>query len=344
MSIRGAVCSWRVVVKRLTTIVPNRTQKRKRATLRELAEITGLSTAGASYALRGERVSAETSARVREAAERIGFRSDPIARALRGGSSGMIGVIGGSLADFWHQDFSSEVQRHLRDRDRLMLLADAAGDAATELEVAGGLVDQRVDGLVVLPVDPSSPGWLPIVRAVPTVSVGAPLPAPAGSVGFAAGQGMRMMLDHLRGLGHERILILSTGAHRPPRQPGVRRVTCGYAVEDGRRAARRALASREPPTAVFALSDALAYGAYAACRELGLDVPGQVSVAGFDDHPVSALVEPSLTTVSWNTPRAAESAVAMLTTAIADATPTGRLLLPPRLIVRGSTAAAAVRR
>jgi LacI family transcriptional regulator, galactose operon repressor len=342
MSIRGAVCSWVEVVKRLTTIVPKQTQKRKRTTLRELAEITGLSTAGASYALRGERVSAETSARVREAAERIGFRSDPIARALRGGSSGMIGVIGGSLADFWHQDFSSEVQRHLRDRDRLMLLADAAGDAATELEVAGGLVDQRVDGLIVLPVDPSSPGWLPIVRAVPTVSVGAPLPAPAGSVGFAAGRGMRMMLEHLRDLGHERILILSTGAHRPPRQPGVRRVTCGYAVEDGRRA-RRALAGREPPTAVFALSDALAYGAYAACRELGLNVPGQVSVAGFDDHPVSALVEPSLTTVSWDTPRAAEAAVAMLTTAIADATPTGRLLLPPKLIVRGSTAAAAVR-
>jgi LacI family transcriptional regulator len=338
MSIRDAVCSWAAVVKRLTTILPKSQQKRKRATLRELAELTGLSTAGASYALRGERVSAETSARVREAAERIGFRSDPIARALRGGSSGMIGVIGGSLADFWHQDFSSELQRHLRGRDRLMLLADAAGDAATELEVAGGLVDQRVDGLIALPVDGSSPGWLPIVRAVPTVSVGAPLPAPAGSVGFAAGQGMRMMLDHLRGLGHERILILSTGAHRPP--PGVRRITCGYAVADGRRAARRALAGREPPTALFALSDALAYGAYAACRDLGLDVPGQVSVAGFDDHPVSALVEPSLTSVSWDTPRAAEAAVTMLTTAIADATPTGRLMLPPRLIVRDSTAAA----
>jgi len=337
MSIRGAVCSWASVVKRLTTIVPKQARKRKRTTLRELAEVTGLSTAGASYALRGERVSAETTARVREAAERIGFRSDPIARALRGGSSGMVGVIGGSLADFWHQDFSSEVQRFLRDRDRLMLLADAAGDAATELEVAAGLVDQRVDGLIALPVDASSPGWLPIVQAVPTVSVGAPLPAPAGSVGFAAGPGMRMMLDHLRGLGHERILILSTGAHRPPRQPGIRRITCGYAVEDGRRAAHRALAGPEPPTALFALSDALAYGAYGACRELGLDVPGRVSVAGFDDHPVSALVEPSLTTVSWDTPRAAEAAVAMVAGAIAGAGPAGRLLLSPRLIVRGST-------
>lgn len=317
--------------------MPKPARKRKRATLRELAEITGLSTAGASYALRGERVSAETTARVREAAERIGFRSDPIARALRGGSSGMVGVIGGSLADFWHQDFSSEVQRFLRGRDRLMLLADAAGDPATELEVAAGLVDQRVDGLIVLPVDASSPGWLPIVRAVPTVSVGAPLPDPAGSVGFAAGQGMRLMLDHLRELGHERVLILSTGAHRPPRRPGIRRVTCGYAVEDGRRAARRALTGPEPPTAIFALSDALAYGAYAACRELGLDVPGRVSVAGFDDHPVSALVEPSLTTVSWDTPRAAEAAVAMVAGAIAGAGPAGRLLLAPRLIVRGST-------
>ena len=83
--------------------------------MRELSEITGLSTAAVSYALRGQRVSAGTEARVRAAAERIGFRSDPIARALRGGRTELVGVVGGSLDDHWHQEFVASLQRALRD-------------------------------------------------------------------------------------------------------------------------------------------------------------------------------------------------------------------------------------
>ena len=143
----------------INTIVTDHRPKRKRATLRDVAELTGLSPAGVSYALRGQRVSAATEERVRDAADRLGFRSDPIARALRGGSTGVIGVIGGSLADYWHQEFASELQRHLRRRGRHMLLADADGDAATEVDRARGLLDQRVDGLIALPVAPDSPGW-----------------------------------------------------------------------------------------------------------------------------------------------------------------------------------------
>ena len=73
-------------VKRFTTIVPDETPKRKRTTLRDVADLTGLSPAGVSYALRGQRVSAATAERVRDAADQLGFRSDPIARALRSGS------------------------------------------------------------------------------------------------------------------------------------------------------------------------------------------------------------------------------------------------------------------
>ena len=114
-------------------IVSDQRRKRKRATLRDVADLTGLSPAGVSYALRGQRVSAATAERVRDAADSLGFRSDPIARALRGAASGVVGVIGGSLADHWHQEFASELQRHLRRRGRHMLLADADGDAGTEL-------------------------------------------------------------------------------------------------------------------------------------------------------------------------------------------------------------------
>jgi LacI family transcriptional regulator len=328
----------------INTIVPDFRPKRKRATLRDVAELTGLSPAGVSYALRGQRVSAATEERVRDAADQLGFRSDPIARALRGGSTGVIGVIGGSLADYWHQEFASELQRHLRRGGRHMLLADADGDPATEVDLARGLVDQRVDGLIALPVAPDSPGWTEIISQVPVVAVGAPLPAPAGAIRFQAQEGADLVLDHLRGLGHQRITVLSTGVRRPRRRRGVRTMTCGFAAADGRAATAAALGRRAAPTAVFALSDALAYGAYMACADLGLRIPEDVSVAGFDDHPISRLLSPALTTVSWGTGTAAASAAAMLLDAIEGRRRLGReLIVRPHMVARDSTAPNGVR-
>jgi LacI family transcriptional regulator len=326
-------------VKRFTTIVTDKRPRRKRATLRDVAELTGLSTAGVSYALRGQRVSAATAERVRDAADSIGFRSDPIARALRSGSTGVIGVIGGSLADYWHQEFASELQRHLRRRGRHMLLADADGDAGAELERARGLIDQRVDGLIALPVAPDSHGWREIVAELPVVAVGPALPAPAGAIRFPADAGSDLMLDHLGDLGHERIAVLASGMHRPRRRPGVQTRVCGFSAADGRAATLSALRRPGRPTAIFALSDALAYGAYMACDELGLRIPDDVSVAGFDDHPISRLVAPALTTVSWDTARAAGGAAAMLLDTIEGRRRVRHeLVMPPRLVIRGSTA------
>jgi LacI family transcriptional regulator len=312
--------------------------QRKRPTLRELSEITGLSQAGVSYALRGERVSDATAERVQAAARRIGFRTDPVARALRGGRTGLVGVIGGSLADYWHQEFVSHLQRHLAGHDLRVLLADAAGDPAAELGLAEELAAHRVDGLVVLPLDPTVRGWSRVAAATPTVSVNGVLPAPARSIRFAAGAGMRLALDHLSGLGHERIVVLGGGPHSAPRRAGVRRVRCGPGAADGRRAALRLLRAARPPTAVFALSDTLAYGVYEACAELGRDIPVAVSVVGFDDHPVSALLRPPLTAVGWDTERAAAAAAAMLNDLIQERPPGNPVTIEPRLVVRESTA------
>jgi len=90
---------------------------------------------------------------------------------------------------------------------------------------------------------------------------------------------------------------------------------------------------------VFALSDALAYGVYMACADLELDVPGDVAVAGFDDHPLSALLAPPLTSVSWDTAAAAAAAASMLVGAIDEGRRGGELVVPPRLRPRRSTAA-----
>ena len=96
----------------------------KRPTLKQIAEETGLSVTAVSYALRGEHVSAATIARVREKADELGYTADPVARALRGGRTGVVGLLVGSLADFWQQTLAHAIQRELRARGLHAILAD----------------------------------------------------------------------------------------------------------------------------------------------------------------------------------------------------------------------------
>src|SRR5215203_3698761 len=111
--------------------------ERRRTTIRELAEHTGLSPAAVSYALRGMQVSAATEQRVRAAAEELGYEADPIARALAGGSTAVVGLLVGSLADFWNQELVRAVERELHTAERSTLVADADGEPTRELELAG---------------------------------------------------------------------------------------------------------------------------------------------------------------------------------------------------------------
>src|SRR5215210_8244695 len=191
---------------------------RHRTTIRELAEHTGLSPAAVSYALRGMHVSAETERRVREAAEELGYEADPIARALAGGATGVVGMLVGSLSDFWNQDLVRAVQRHLYDAALSSLVADADGEPARELELAQRLVDQRVDGLVVVPIGPAGGGWSSIARQISTVTIGDALPgvAPAGEVVFDYERGVLQSLQHLSALGHRRVTVLSWAVETSP--------------------------------------------------------------------------------------------------------------------------------
>ena len=179
-------------------------RRESRTTIRELAEYTGLSPAAVSYALRGLQVSAETEQRVREAAAELGYEADPIARALAGGSTAVVGLLVGSLSDFWNQELVRAVQRQLYGAGRSTLVADADGEPARELELAERLVGQRVDGLVVVPIGPASGGWAAIARQVATVTIGDALPGvePAGEVVFDNERGVQQSLQHLSDLGH----------------------------------------------------------------------------------------------------------------------------------------------
>ena len=327
----------------------------KRVTIREVADAAGLSPAAVSYALRGIQVSEETQERVRRVATELGYEAHPIARALASGRTGMIGILGPSLEDLWQQRFVAEAGRALLARDRYALILDAGGDPERQRSLAAQLRDQQVDGLILTPVDPSDEFWGELAESLAVVSIGDALVggAVAGEVLFDNRRGVKGALEHLQDLGHERIAVL-----RPPGSPTTDRpaeiyvgaeadrlglevsvFSAPYKLDEATAVARTVLSASERPTAAFCFSDSIAYGFYAAARELGVTIPDDLSVIGYDDHPISALLTPPLTSFAWDSERLIEVAVEMVLAAIDDEAPwRGRVLIEPTLQDRASTA------
>ena len=116
-------------------------------------------------------------------------------------------------------------------------------------------------------------------------------------------------------------------------------VSAEYELQEATDVARAVLTEARRPSAAFCFSDSIAYGVYAAARELGLKIPADLSVIGYDDHPVSILLAPPLTSFSWNSKHLVEVAVGMVLGAI-DGHPRRRrrVVIEPELRERASTA------
>jgi DNA-binding LacI/PurR family transcriptional regulator len=328
-------------------------QQHKRATIREVAEATGLSPAAVSYALRGIQTSEETQERVRRAAAELGYNVDRVARALASGRTGTVGLLFGSLEDLWQQLLGVGIGSALLARDHYALLVDAADDPERQLLLAHQFRDQRVDGLIVQPLDPSDERWSELAESLPIVSIGDALHAAhaAGEVVFDNRTGVTLALEHLHKLGHRRIGVLTPTQSSTPDRPADIHVTAEAerlgldvsiivsppALAAATEVAHEVLSKTDRPTALFCFADSIAYGAYAAARELGLRIPDEVSIAGYDDHPMSALLTPALTTMNWSTDRIVRAAVRLVLAAIERKPYRRRTVQPPHLRRRGST-------
>ncbi|MFG3440087.1 LacI family DNA-binding transcriptional regulator [Nonomuraea sp. NPDC047897] len=314
-----------------------------------MARATGLSPAAVSYALRGMQVSEETMQRVRAAAAELGYEADPIARALASGRTGMIGLLCGSLEDLWQQSLAVGISRGLREKDRYALILDAVGDPARERALAQQLRDQRVDGMIVQPLDPAAAFWPELCESVPVVAIGDSLAGTAGEVVFDNRRGVTLALEHLRGLGHRRVCVLTPTRASTPDRPAdvhvtaeadrlgldITVATAPHGLAAATRVAHRVLSDARP-SAVFCFADSIAYGVYAAAAELGLSIPRDVSVMGYDDHPMSELLTPGLTTVDWDIDGIVRAAVRLVSAAADGSARRRRVVQQPTLRERGS--------
>ncbi|WUJ73542.1 LacI family transcriptional regulator [Kribbella soli] len=327
----------------------------RRPTLKDIAAETGLSMAAVSYALRGLHGTPETRQRVQDAADRLGYQADPVARALASGRSGSIGVLCASLEDLWQQRVAAALGRELLAPDRNAWIIDSAGDADRQLELAQHLVDHRADAIVVIPIDPAAKAWAEIAKQAPVIAIGDALPgAKAKSeVIFDNETGVSTALRRLADAGHRRVAVLSPTRRFEVERPAeelaqrvaanlgleIRLLQCPYDLSGATDIARTLLTSTTRPTGILALADSMAFGVYAASRELGLRIPDDLSLLGYDDQPMSQLLTPPLSTFHWPLDDLVAHVVTRVTSAVDTNRRVRRTTLTPTLIERGSVAA-----
>jgi DNA-binding LacI/PurR family transcriptional regulator len=341
----------------------------KRVRLRDVAAAAGVSVGSASQAFsRPELVSDDVRERVLEAAKTLGYPGpDPAARRLRLGGAGALGLIFSERLRYQFTDPASPIflaglaQGMEGSGLGLLLVPDSRFRDAT----AGTVRSAAVDGFVIYSAVGNDPRvQAALERRLPVVTVDQPRDLPTPLVGIDDRAAARSAAAYLRELGHTRVGVLSfvtaldaEGALglflSTERLAGYReglaeawdadavRVCRPNAPEPARRAALDLLQGDRPPTAILAMSDVLARGALQATAELGIAVPAELSIVGFDDSPAATLGTPALTTVAQPHEEKGRIAAEWLVEAIEQGQPLPedrRLILPTELIVRESTA------
>lgn len=333
-------------------------QPRSRVTIRDVAARAGVSVATVSKVINQRYgVAADTFARVRAVIDELGYEASLVAQSLRNHKTNVIGIL---VADL--EPFSTELLKGAADAIRgtgFELVVYSAGGRTGDPEgwerrylsrLSGTLVDGAV--LVTPAAELEGLPGTPVVAVDPHTGR-SPLPAIVSD----NLRGAQLATEHLLTLGHRRIALL---AGRPDlqsaqlRETGYRRALAAAGVEvdetlvvagdyDGELAgasARELLTRPDRPTAVFAANDTSALATLDAASALGLRVPDDVSVVGFDNIPESALCTPPLTTVQQPIREMGHRAITVLIGLI-NGEPEERepVVLDTELVVRSSSAA-----
>ncbi|MFG2992883.1 LacI family DNA-binding transcriptional regulator [Streptomyces sp. NPDC048257] len=345
----------------------------RRPTIKDIARQAGVSESAVSFALNDRPgVSQDTRARIRRVAEELGWQPNSAARALSGERSGAVGLVLARPAhtlgvESFFLQLVSGIQEVL-SAARTALLFQVVEDMDAECAVyRRWWAERRVDGVLV--VDPRTSDPRPALLeglALPAVTIGesgtpgadtggAGLCATLSSVRADDAGAMAQVLDHLHGLGHRRIVhiaglpglahtvrrmdSLRTEAARRGLGPDqVRSVVTDYSDAEGAAATRRVLAEPQPPTALIYDNDVMAVAGSAVAAELGIPVPGRLSIVAWDDSALCRVTHPRLTALVRDTAGFGRLAAGELLAVLAGSPPGVRISEHPRLEPRESTA------
>jgi DNA-binding LacI/PurR family transcriptional regulator len=333
----------------------------KRPTSADVAAAAGVSRTTVSFVLNertGVKIPDETRQRVLAAAAKLDYHPNSVARQLAGGASRALGLVLRQTPEQVANDgVLAETLRGLADaaraaNHRVLVETLAPGDGHYANLVRSG----RTDGLIVSGPRYDDVELVELVRdGFPVVIQGSQPGLDVPSVDVDNEAGARLAVEHLLALGHRRIACITNAplayTAASERLTGYREALAAAGLPDdpdlvaegafdaasGHRAIAEILA-RTTPDALFVASDVVAIGAIAGLREAGLSVPGSVSVVSFDAIPLSAYLDPPLTTIRLPAYDLGLAAGRAVVERIAGRPVAARTLLSTELIVRGSTA------
>ena len=324
----------------------------QRPRLADVAARAGVSTASVSLVLRGAPgPSAETRERVLAAAAELAYRADRTASLLARRRRHLLGVLL-DVRNPFHAELVEELHAEADKAGYEVVLSTLTRDRDEDRAVEA-LLDFRCEALILLGPDSPEPVLDRLAAQVPCVVVGRMVgSADVDVVRPADDVGVDAALNHLIGHGHARIAFVDGGhgAVAAIRRRGYRRamrlaglsaqVVPGDHTEDGGvRAGRRLASAEDRPTAIMASNDRLAVGLMDAFVRAGIDVPGAISVVGYDDSSLARLAHIDLTSVNQDAPAQARNAVQAAVSRLDEGrTLRMEMILVPHLVIRGSTA------
>jgi DNA-binding LacI/PurR family transcriptional regulator len=326
-------------------------------TLEDVAQAAGVSRALVSLVMRDSpRVSVESRRRVSDAATKLGYRPNLMARNLASRRTLTIGVLLNDLHNPWFAEVTDGIHDAAERHGYQLILASGRRNARLESRALDTFLASRVDGIIVAGCRLPATRLDALAREVSVVSVGRALPKTVlGSVTTDDAFGARLAVEHLHELGHRRIAHIDggKGAGAAPRRSGylhtmrvlgltdTAQVVAGdFTEEAGARGAERLFRGADIPTAIFTANDLSAVGAIDVIERCGLVIPDEVSVVGFDNTSLAALNHIGLTTIHQPRREMGVVAATMLIDAINDRGALTDVLMAPSLVVRRTTARA----
>lgn len=327
--------------------------------IKDVAREAGVSIASVSRALSGTRpVSHATRTAVLAAAEKLGYRTNYLASALRRQSTRTLGMVVPRIANPYFIDLVQAVEESAQVQGYELFLCDSADDTEIEARRIRALLSRQVEGIIIIPCDEigSAEVAREALQEVPVVALDRSIQGiPMDCVSLDNRAGIIAVIDHLARNRRRRLTFVgarqtvSTARERLEAYrdyvsaldpPSADRLLLGeFTVEWGERAAEQVLTNRPLPDAVVCGNDLIAAGVIRTLRAHALEIPGDIAVTGFDDIELCRFIEPAITTVRQPLGDIGAEGVRKLFDRIdGNAGPADLVRMMPRLVVRESSA------
>ncbi len=327
----------------------------KQPTILDVAERAGVSKSLVSLVMREpERVSEVSLEAVLKAAEELGYRPNAVARSLVQQRSHVIGVVLSDLHNPFFADVTDGIESAAAVAGFRTIVASGFLDAARERSSLETLLEMRADALIIM-------GSMMDVETIEQVAASLPVTVLGrytestvlDSVGVDDAVGAQEAVDYLVGLGHTEIVHIHAGSASgsPRRRAGyeaamrkngleqnIRSILGDFTETGGAKAMTEVLESGRVPTAVFAPNDFSALGAMQVIDSMGLSIPEDISLFGFDNLAIAGLPRISLTTVGQPRAKLGEEAVQLVLERLNEGRDVVRhVVVPPYLVIRSTT-------